>query len=429
MAAVLSNNMNDIKQVSFFMEECKRMGMKVLSPDVNESFYKFTVNDDGAIRFGMGAIKGVGAGAVETIVQNRLKDGKYKSIFDLAKRIDLRAANKKAFENLALAGGFDCFTSTHRAQYFHHDGDAITFLEKAMRYGAKFQENENSAQVSLFGEASEVQIAEPQVPPCEEWSTMEKLAKEKEVVGIYISGHPLDDFRFEMKYFCNTKLEALKQLELYVNKTLSFAGIVTNIQHRTAKNGKGWATFILEGYEESFEFRIFDEEYLKYRHFLIQNQFVYFKVLVKEGWVNRETGKKSDPRIQFTDAKLLADVLPQFAKKLTILIDIKELHQNFITGLHEIFKTYQGDNSVTFEVLELERIKKEVTLKPLEITPVDLEESEGELVTEMELDVEDPEEEVRVLNKLAMPSRKLKVKISNELLSNLESMKVDFKLN
>ncbi|WP_333694283.1 DNA polymerase III subunit alpha [Flavobacterium sp.] len=429
MAAVLSNNMNDIKQVSFFMEECKRMGMKVLSPDVNESFYKFTVNDDGAIRFGMGAIKGVGAGAVETIVQNRLKDGKYKSIFDLAKRIDLRAANKKAFENLALAGGFDCFTSTHRAQYFHHDGDAITFLEKAMRYGAKFQENENSAQVSLFGEASEVQIAEPQVPPCEEWSTMEKLAKEKEVVGIYISGHPLDDFRFEMKYFCNTKLEALKQLELYVNKTLSFAGIVTNIQHRTAKNGKGWATFVLEGYEESFEFRIFDEEYLKYRHFLIQNQFVYFKVLVKEGWVNRETGKKSDPRIQFTDAKLLADVLPQFAKKLTILIDIKELHQNFITGLHEIFKTYQGDNSVTFEVLELERIKKEVTLKPLEITPVDLEESEGELVTEMELDVEDAEEEVRVLNKLAMPSRKLKVKISNELLSNLESMKVDFKLN
>ena len=174
MAAVLSNNMNDIKQVSFFMEECKRMGLAVLGPDVNESYYKFTVNEDYAVRFGMGAIKGVGAGAVQTIIDNR-KDGKYKSIFDLAKRIDLRAANKKAFENLALAGGFDGFAETHRAQYFHHDGDGITFLEKAIRYGSKFQENENSAQVSFFGDASEVQIAEPQVPPCEEWSTMVKL--------------------------------------------------------------------------------------------------------------------------------------------------------------------------------------------------------------------------------------------------------------
>ncbi|MGA9636866.1 DNA polymerase III subunit alpha, partial [Flavobacterium sp.] len=215
MAAVLSNNMNDIKQVSFFMEECKRMGLQVLGPDVNESYYKFTVNENYAVRFGMGAVKGVGSGAVATIVENR-KDGNYKSIFDLAKRIDLRAANKKAFENLALAGGFDCFSDTHRAQYFHTEGDNITFYEKAIRYGAKFQENENSSQVSLFGEASDVQIAEPVVPPCEDWSTMEKLAKEKEVVGIYISGHPLDDYKFEMKYFCNAKLEHLKKLEYFV---------------------------------------------------------------------------------------------------------------------------------------------------------------------------------------------------------------------
>ncbi|PJB20334.1 MAG: DNA polymerase III subunit alpha, partial [Flavobacteriaceae bacterium CG_4_9_14_3_um_filter_33_16] len=154
MAAVLSNNMNDIKQVSFFMEECKRMKLNVLGPDVNESYYKFSVNKDYAVRFGMGAVKGVGHGAVKTIVENRKKQGHYKSIFDFAKRIDLRAANKKAFENLALAGGFDCFTETHRAQYFHNDGDGITFLEKAIRYGSKHQENENSAQVSLFGDAS-----------------------------------------------------------------------------------------------------------------------------------------------------------------------------------------------------------------------------------------------------------------------------------
>ena len=428
MAAVLSNNMNDIKQVSFFMEECKRMGLDVLGPDVNESFYKFTVNENYAVRFGMGAVKGVGAGAVQTIVENR-KDGNYKSIFDFSKRIDLRAANKKAFENLALAGGFDGFAETHRAQYFHHDGDGITFLEKAIRYGSKFQENENSSQVSLFDDASEVQIAEPTVPPCEDWSTMEKLAKEKEVVGIYISGHPLDEYKFEMKYFCSAKLETLKNLAQHLGKNLSFGGIVTNVQHRTAKNGKGWATFVLEGYDESYEFRIFDEDYLKYRHFLLQNQFVFFKINVKEGWVNRETGKKSDPRIQFIDAKMLADVLPSFAKKLIIHLDIKELHSNFVTELNELFTANKGENSVTFEVMELERIKKTLEMSPVIVEEEIVSTDDGEEVSEMELDIPIEKEEIVVKTKLSMPSRKLKVKISSELLQELDKMQVSFKLN
>jgi DNA polymerase-3 subunit alpha len=428
MAAVLSNNMNDIKQVSFFMEECKRMGLAVLGPDVNESFYKFTVNENYAVRFGMGAVKGVGAGAVQTIVERR-KEGNYKSIFDLAKRIDLRAANKKAFENLALAGGFDGFSGTHRAQYFHHDGDGITFLEKAIRYGSKFQENENSSQVSLFGDASEVQIAEPVVPPCDDWSTMEKLAKEKEVVGIYISGHPLDDYKFEMKYFCNAKLESLKNLEQHLGKNLSFGGIVTNVQHRTAKNGKGWATFALEGYDESFEFRIFDEDYLKYRHFLLQNQFVYFKINVKEGWVNRETGKKSDPRIQFIDAKMLADVLPVFAKKLIIHLDIKEINSPFITALNELFISHKGDHTITFEVMELERIKKAIEMSPINIDEEVVPSDEVEGDEEMDLVIPLEREEIVVKTKLSMPSRKVKVKISSELLQELDKMQVSFKLN
>ena len=426
MAAVLSNNMNDIKQVSFFMEECKRMGLKVLSPDVNESFYKFTVNDNGAVRFGMGAIKGVGAGAVETIVQNRLKDGKYKSIFDLAKRIDLRAANKKAFENLALAGGFDGFSGTHRAQYFHHDGDGITFLEKAIRYGAKFQENENSAQVSLFGDASDVQIAEPLVPPCEEWSTMEKLAKEKEVVGIYISGHPLDDYRYEMKYFCNSKLESLKHLEQHVNKNLTFGGIITNVQHRVAQNGKGWASFTLEGYDESHEFRIYGEEYLKFRHFLIQNNFTFMKVMVREGWANAETGKKGDPRIQFQLIQYLQDVLTQFAKKLTIQMNIMDLKKNLIEDLGTVFKNYKGDNTVTFEVMELEIVTKKLEIKPIVVSDEDL---DVENLEDIEMELETPAEELKMVTKLTMPSRKLKVQISNELLSELEKLNLGFRLN
>ena len=424
------------------MEECKRMGLKVLGPDVNESFYKFTVNNDYAIRFGMGAVKGVGANAVDTIVQNR-KDAPYKSIFDLAKKIDLRAANKKAFESLALAGGFDCFTNTHRAQYFHIEGEGITFLEKAIRFGSKFQENENSSQVSLFGEASDVQISEPIVPPCEEWSTMEKLAKEKEVVGIYISGHPLDDYRFEMKYFCNVRLTNLKNLDNFIGKILTFGGIVTNVQYRTGKNGKDWAMFTLEGYEESHDFRIFDEEYLKFRHFLVNNQFIYFKISVRDGWVNKETGKKSEPRITFQDAKFLADVLPTYAKKVAIQLNINDLKESLIEQLSAVFKANEGDKPVDFEVVETEIVKRIIETAPVkadmmqrEASDADAEdeietlEMETELEEEITIETTKTEiEEVRKVTSLEMKSRKVKVKIAKELLEELEKMQVNFRLN
>ena len=388
MAAVLSNNMNDIKQVTFFMEECKRMKLDVLGPDVNESYYKFSVNKNGAIRFGMGAIKGVGHGAVITIVNNRKKDGHYKSIFDFAKRIDLRAANKKAFENLALAGGFDSFGTTHRAQYFHDDGDGITFLEKAIRYGSKHQENENSAQVSLFGDASDVQIAEPQVPPCEEWGTMKKLAQEREVVGIYISGHPLDDFRIEMNTFCNANLALFKDLEPYINRELVFGGVVTDVQHRVSKQGKGWGMFTIEDYTDSFEFRIFGEEYLKFRHFLMLNNFVFVKSFVREGWINKDTGKKSEPRLQFNSFQLLHDIMENYAKKLSIQLNIDDLQESKILKLKELLHMHPGSQMLNFVVY-------------------------------------DHKEQI----KLSMPSRKQKVKVSQELLNELENEHIMFKLN
>ena len=386
MAAVLSNNMNDIKQVTFFMEECKRMGLEVLGPDVNESYYKFTVNNQGAVRFGMGAIKGVGSGAVATIVENR-SEGKYRSIFDMAKRIDLRAANKKAFENLALAGGFDSFTSTHRAQYFHSEADSITFLEKAMKYGAKYQENENSSQVSLFGEASDVQIPEPVIPACDTWSTMEKLKKEKEVVGIYISGHPLDDFKMEMEYFCTGTLADCKQLDTVVGKDFSLAGIVTDVQHRVSKNGKGWGAFTVEDYNDSYEFRVFGEEYLRFRHFLMLNSFIYIKLYVKEGWTNKD-GKKGDPRIQFSQMMLLQDVMEAFAKKISIHLDINEIKENTITQMNDLFNEHPGSHQVTFVVHEQ---NDQITLK--------------------------------------MHSRKLKINITSEFLQLLKTQAIVYKLN
>lgn len=386
MAAVLSNNMSDIKQVTFFMDECKRMGLTVLGPDVNESFHKFTVNDSGAVRFGMGAVKGVGSSAVATIVENR-KDGKYKSVFDLAKRIDLRSANKKAFENLALAGGFDSF-NTHRAQYLHHDGDGIMFVEKVLRYAARYQETQNSAQVSLFGDASEVQIPEPEVPPCEEWGTMKKLKQEREVVGVYISGHPLDDFKIEMKSFTNCKVSDFNYLENFVNKEMSFGGVVSDVQHRESKAGKGWAIFTVEDYDDSFEFKIFGEDYLKWRHFLVPNSFIYGRVLIREGWINRDTGKKGEPRIQYNSFQLLHDVMENHSKKLTLQLPLSEVENGKIDLLRDLFQTHKGEKPLLFVVYETsEKIK------------------------------------------LVMPSRKHKVNISKELLEELQNKQIKYKLN
>ena len=386
MAAVLSNNMSDIKQVTFFMEECRRMGLEVLGPDVNESAYKFTVNDQGAIRFGMGAIKGVGSGAVETIVTHRDK-GPYKSIFDLAKRIDLRAANKKAFENLILAGGFDGF-GTHRAQYMHDEGDDVCFYEKVLRFAARYQESQNSAQVSLFGGASEVQIPEPEVPPCDPWGSMKKLKLEKEVVGIYISGHPLDEFRVEMNEFTSIKVADCNNLEALVNKEIIFAGVVSSVEHRESRQGKGWGLFTLEDYDDSFEFRIFGEEYLKFRHFLSVNAFLHIRAFVKEGWVQRETGNQGAPRLQVNQFQLLRDVLDNMTKRITFQTPIEGIDQEYINTIVDLTKKFKGKKSVHLAVFDQ---KKNVYL--------------------------------------TMPSRTAKIDINRDLIKILSEHRLQYKLN
>jgi DNA polymerase-3 subunit alpha len=267
---------------------------------------------------------------------------------------------------------------------------------------------------------------------------MEKLAKEKEVVGIYISGHPLDDYRFEMNHFCNIRLFQLKSLESLVGKTLTFAGIVTNVQYRTGKNGKDWAMFTLEGYDESHDFRIFNEEYLKFRHYLVNNQFIYFKIGVKDGWVNRETGKKSDPQINFQDAKLLADVLPNFAKKISIQLNIFDLKQHLIQEMDAVFKANPGNNSIVFEVLEIEKISKkpltETVVEPIIVNSdfeIDIDNIDDQPEMENDSAPQTPEiiDEIKVITKLEMPSRRLKVAISKELLTDLERLNVKFRLN
>jgi len=388
MASVLSNNMNDIKAVSFFMEECKRAGITVLGPDVNESYSKFSVNDEGNIRFGMAAIKGVGSSAVKAIIDERKKNGNFASIFDIAKRVDLRVANKKAFDGLILAGGFDSFTDTHRAQYYVADEKGATFLEKALKYGNKYQDGENSSQVSLFGEASDIQLPEPIIPEAETWGTMELLGKEKEVVGIYISAHPLDDFKNELK-FCNANLSYFKDdLAKVSGMSLSFAGIVTDVQHRVSKAGKGWATFIIEDYKESNEFRMFGEEYMKYRHFLVPTSFLYVKTIIKPGWVNKDTGIAGEPRIQFTDFKLLHDIMDEMCKKITFKLALDEVTEDKIRNLQHLCVTNAGKQNVHFTIWNA---KEKIELN--------------------------------------LPSRNTKVKITNELLTTLDKEHISFKLN
>ena len=387
MASVLSNNMNDIKSVSFFMEECKRMGLEVLGPDLNESYLKFSVNKEGALRFGMAAVKGVGASAVRAIIKERKENGNYNSIFDLAKRVDLRAANKKSFDSLVKAGAFDSFADTHRAQYFSTDEKGITFLERAMKFGSKYQENENSAQVSMFGEASTIQFPEPDIPECETWGTMELLSQEKEVIGIYISAHPLDDFKNEM-IFCNASLKHFKDdLSKYINMNLSFAGIISDVQHRVSKAGKGWALFTIEDYGDSNEFRIFGEEYLKMKHFLVPNSFLFVRATIQPGWTNKE-GVKGEPRLKFIEMKLLHDIMEELCKKVTLKVQLNEITENTILNLETILKNNPGKQSLHFTVW-------------------------------------DAKEKIEV----SLPSRNTKIKVTNELLATLETQQINFKLN
>ncbi|NGF57438.1 DNA polymerase III subunit alpha [Parapedobacter sp. SGR-10] len=404
MAAVLSNNMNDIKQVTFFMEECKRMGLEVLGPDVNESHYKFTVNESGAVRFGIGAVKGVGAGAVDTIVQTR-STGPYKSIFDFAKRVDLRAANKKAFESLAYAGGFDSFKDTHRAQYFFKDGDGSTGIEKAIKFGQRFKENEQSAQASLFGGGAATALPEPVLTPCTPWGLIEKLKYEKDVIGIYLTSHPLDNYKFEIKHFCPNSVtdlqlinkvketiveeETLDAFNKIKNKELVVGGIITNVAHRISKAGKPFGSFIIEDYSDSYDMAIFGEDYVKFKGYLQEGYFVQLRGMVLERY--RQEGNWG---FEMKSIQLLSDLRDKLAKSFTIQIVLHKLNEEMISFLDELVQATQ--------------IEGEQANCALKFKVVDVQD---------ELSVE-------------MPAKAKKIKLTNELLEGLEELEgVNYKLN
>ncbi|MCB0477463.1 MAG: DNA polymerase III subunit alpha [Crocinitomicaceae bacterium] len=381
MASVLSNNMNDIKSVTFFMEECKRMGLEVLGPDINESQYKFTVNKEGAIRFGLGAIKGVGVNPVNAIINGREEEGTYKTIFDFTKRIDLRSCNKKVFESLALAGAFDSFKKIHRAQYFADDGKGRMFLETAIKFGANFQENANSSQHSLFGGGNDEELTEPQPPKADKWSSLQKLGKEKEVVGIYISGHPLDDFKLEIDSFCTGTVSMLNNMEQYLNKELTIPGIVTEVEHRFTKKGQPFGTIEFEDYTDSHKLFLFGEDYLKLKHFMIQGAFLYFKGKVQRPMMYGKPMDKLEYKVNTIE--LLPEIRDKKTKAIRFNMSSHDVDIQLINQLENIFNQYNGSTQVKFTVYD-----------------------EAEKIF------------------VHMPSRVLKVNINNELLEEVDKLGV-----
>jgi|TARA_R110000737_G_scaffold164321_1_gene191792 DNA polymerase-3 subunit alpha len=346
MASVLSNNMNDIKKVSFFMEECRRMELPVLGPDVNESTLQFTVNKEGALRFGLGAIKGLGNGPVGAIIEERQENGPYKGIFEFTGRVNLRLVNKKAMESLAYAGGFDSFKGIHRAQYFFPDNNGRTFLENAVRFGANLQENENSSQVSMFGEASGTKIPEPEVPKADEWNSTYKLNREKEVVGIFISGHPLDDFRMEIEAFCKGSVSQLKNLEENKGLEVTVACVVTLAEHRLTKNGDPFGKLFIEDYTDSHELFFWRENYLKFKHFHADGAFLAISGRIEI------PHRRNNLEFVVHNIELLHEIKEKKVKAIHLKVNAKDMDQVMISDLMKVCLENEGICPLNFSLYD-----------------------------------------------------------------------------
>ncbi len=364
MASVLSNNMNDIKQVTFFMEECKRMGVPVLGPDVNESNYHFTVNKEGAIRFGLGAIKGMGSAPVDAVINERNENGPYLSIFEFSKRVNLRICTKKAFESLAYAGGFDGFKNIHRAQYFKEDSNGRLFLENVMKFGASFQESENSSQVSMFGEATGTKMPEPEIPKAEEWGSIYKLNREKDVIGIFISGHPLDDFRVEIESFCNGNIGMLNDMEANKNRDLLVAATVSDAEHRFTKNGDPFGTLVIEDYTDSYKLFLWRENYLKFKHFLTPGAFIAIKGRIEI------PPRRSELEFVIHSIDMLQGLREQRANSLHIKINAKAIDQILIADLNKLLLAHEGNCTLHFTIYDgLDGVEVKMPSKSIKIDP------------------------------------------------------------
>lgn len=358
MAANLTRNKDDITEVGKFMDECKSLGMSVMGPDVNESDLTFTVNKDGNIRFGLGGVKGVGEGAVIAIVEERKKNGKYKSVFDFIERVNLTACNKRTIESLALCGAFDEFHDIRREQFFVENSKGEPVIESIIRYGSKFQTDMAMSKNSLFGDSDAVEIAKPEIPYAPEWSPLERLNKERDLIGMYLSAHPLDEFELEINHICNTTTVDLKDLASLQGKALRIGGMVTNLRHGTSKAGNPYGIFTLEDYVGAYEFALFGNNYIEFSKYMIKDLYLYINAIVQEKGADYKFKKPSDPNspkeleLKIQKIELFRDVKDKLIEMLTLTIPLQQIDDEFATEISDLVLKNKGNVNVYIHVVD-----------------------------------------------------------------------------
>ena len=348
MAAVLGHNMNDIKKVTFFMEECKRLKIPVLGPDVNESYKKFTVNKKGKIRFALSAIKGVGGAAVDAIIEERV-NGEYKDIFDFTSRVNLRAVNKKSMESMAIAGAFDEFEACQRAHFVIPDpSDNCTLTEKAIKFGNSVQTSSHSTQNSLFGELAPIEVVAPKIHTVEEFGLIDKLNREKEVIGIYLTGHPLDSYALEVKSYTTATTANFKDK---ANQVVKLAGIITSCNSRFTKKGTKFCSFTLEDYEGSMDVFLFGKDYVEFGNMV---EIVGNMVFITGKYQQRPYGNGDEFEFKISSIELLSEIKDQLTSGIKLTFDLNKLDEEFIDNVVAVIESHPGKYNVSMEVLDHE---------------------------------------------------------------------------
>lgn len=347
MAATMSRNISNITEITKLMDESRSMGINVLGPDINESSLKFSVNRRGDIRFGLGAIKGVGESAVQSILSEREMNGPFKSIFDFVQRVNLSACNRKNIENLALAGSFDSFQNVSREDFFMKNNKDETFVETLIRYGNRYQMDKAESVNSLFGGEHEVEIATPEIIHAPLWSNLERLNKEKELVGIYLSAHPLDEYGVILEEICNTKMIELNHIDVLLNSELILGGIVTNVREGYTKTGKPYGVAKVEDYSGAAEFAFFGNEWVEKKNFFSEGMFLYM-----HGKVQPKQWKKDELEIKISHVELLPEVKDKLIEKLTVTVPLSAVNGEMIVELNSLIKDTPGNTELYFHVCD-----------------------------------------------------------------------------
>ena len=349
MAANMSRNLANITEITKLMDECKAMGIETLGPDVNESRNKFSVNKSGAIRFGLAAIKGMGSAAAEAIIAEREKNGPYKDIFDVAQRVNLSACNRKCFESMALSGGFDSF-GIRRENYFGKNDRGESFFDTMLRYGQAYQAAQSEAQNSLFGGFDAVEIATPKIPEGEQWSDIERLNKERDLVGIYLSAHPLDEYAVVLNNLCNTTCPEISDKEELMKKgDITVGGIVTNVRDSFTKKGSPCGFVTIEDFTGSGELALFGDSWGRWKGMLSIGASVFITAKITQKYAGSNFYDFSIGEIQYMEK-----VKEQRIEKLTIDIDPQKITEIMVSDLFEKIKESEGKTQVFMQLNSIE---------------------------------------------------------------------------